>query len=108
MGHIDHGKSALLDYIRKTNVVDGESGGITQHISAYELTHKEPEYGGVPGATDGTFLWALKNIPIVTMGAGDRLVPHQVDEWVDLDQLIETAKIAGGTDNITVALVTIT
>jgi len=40
MGHIDHGKSALLDYIRKTNVVDGEHGGITQHISAYELTHK--------------------------------------------------------------------
>ncbi|MEJ2164194.1 MAG: M20/M25/M40 family metallo-hydrolase [Desulfobacterales bacterium] len=54
---------------------------------------KEPVYGGVPGATDGTFLWALKNIPIVTMGAGDRQVPHQVDEWVDLDQLIDTAKI---------------
>ena len=40
MGHIDHGKSTLLDYIRKTNIVDSESGGITQHISAYELTHK--------------------------------------------------------------------
>ena len=53
----------------------------------------EPTYAGVPGATDGTFLWALKNIPIVTMGAGDRQVPHQADEWVDLDQLIETAKI---------------
>jgi len=58
-----------------------------------KLTDKEPVYAGVPGATDGTFLWALKNIPIVTMGAGDRQVPHQVDEWVDLDQLIETAKI---------------
>lgn len=57
------------------------------------VSEKEPVYGGVPGATDGTFLWALKNIPIVTMGAGDRQVPHQVDEWVDLDQLIETAKI---------------
>jgi succinyl-diaminopimelate desuccinylase len=53
----------------------------------------EPVYAGVPGATDGTYLWALKNIPIVTMGAGDRQVAHQVDEWVDLDQLIETAKV---------------
>jgi len=57
------------------------------------LTGMDPVYAGVPGATDGTFLWALKHIPIVTMGAGDRQVPHQVDEWVDLDQLIETAKI---------------
>ena len=58
-----------------------------------QLTGNDPAYAGVPGATDGTFLWALKNIPIVTMGAGDRQVPHQVDEWVDLDQLVETAKI---------------
>jgi len=58
-----------------------------------KVTGAEPEYGGVPGATDGTFLWACKNIPIVTMGAGDRRVPHQVDEWVDLDQLVDTARI---------------
>ncbi len=41
MGHIDHGKSSILDYIRKTNVVAGESGGITQHLSAYEVSHKD-------------------------------------------------------------------
>jgi succinyl-diaminopimelate desuccinylase len=57
------------------------------------IWNKAPVYGGVPGATDGTFLWSRKGIPIVTMGAGDRQVPHQVDEWVDLDQLIDTAKI---------------
>jgi succinyl-diaminopimelate desuccinylase len=57
------------------------------------ITGSAPVYAGVPGATDGTFLWAVKNIPIVTMGAGNRQVPHQVDEWVDLDQLFEIAKI---------------
>ena len=41
MGHIDHGKSTLLDYIRKTNIVDEEAGGITQKISAYEVVHKK-------------------------------------------------------------------
>jgi translation initiation factor IF-2 len=41
MGHVDHGKSTILDYIRKTNIVDREAGGITQHVSAYEVEHQK-------------------------------------------------------------------
>jgi succinyl-diaminopimelate desuccinylase len=63
------------------------------HWATETVTNREPFYGGVPGATDGTYLWALKHIPIVTMGAGDRYVPHQKDEWVDLDQLVDMARI---------------
>ncbi len=63
------------------------------HLATEEITGSEPVYAGVPGATDGTYLWALKDIPIATIGAGDREVPHHVDEWVDLGQLYETARI---------------
>lgn len=43
MGHIDHGKSTLLDFIRKTNIVESEAGSITQHISAYEVVYEKEE-----------------------------------------------------------------
>lgn len=57
------------------------------------VTGKEPIYNGVPGATDGTFLHALKDIPVITTGAGDRLIPHQADEYVEIAQLVETTKM---------------
>ena len=62
--------------------------------AAYRLlTGREPVYDGVPGATDGTFLSAWKNIPVVVTGSGVREVPHQYDEWVDIDQLLETTRL---------------
>jgi succinyl-diaminopimelate desuccinylase len=57
------------------------------------ITGKEPTYGGVLGATDGTFLSAWAGIPIVTLGAGKWMIPHQKDEWVSVEDLELTAKI---------------
>ena len=56
MGHIDHGKSTLLDYIRKTNVVDKEVGGITQRMSAYEVVHKATDANGREDAKTIVFI----------------------------------------------------
>ncbi|MEW6376040.1 MAG: M20 family metallopeptidase [Thermodesulfobacteriota bacterium] len=57
------------------------------------ITGQEPIYDGVPGATDGTFLSAWAGIPIVTLGAGKWMIPHQKDEWVSVEDLELTAKI---------------
>jgi succinyl-diaminopimelate desuccinylase len=61
------------------------------------LTGEEPTYNGVPGATDGTFLHAWAGVPIVTTGAGDREIPHHVDEWVDEEELLATCKLYAAT-----------
>jgi succinyl-diaminopimelate desuccinylase len=68
---------------------------IVQAVSrAYRsITGQEPIYDGVPGATDGTFLSAWAGIPIVTLGAGKWMIPHQKDEWVSVEDLCLTAKI---------------
>ena len=61
------------------------------------LTGQLPRYNGVPGATDGTFLHAWANVPIVTTGAGGRTVPHHKDEWVHVDELLMTCKLYAAT-----------
>lgn len=58
-----------------------------------EVTGKEPVWQGVPGATDGTFLQAIKKIPTIVIGAGNTHIPHHTDEYIEIPQLIETAKI---------------
>ena len=63
------------------------------HGAVERVLGTEPIYAGVPGATDGTFFMGHEGHPIVTIGAGDREVPTTWHEWVDLDQLYETARI---------------
>jgi len=86
----------MMEYLSDrpcTHTDRGDPVVVSAVWASRQISGREPDFAGVPGATDGTFLWALKDIPIVTMGAGDRQVPHQVDEWVDLDQLVDTVRI---------------
>jgi len=58
-----------------------------------DLAGKEPVYGGVPGSTDGTILFGRAGVPIVTCGPGDTLIPHHIDEYLDIDQLVEATRL---------------
>ena len=58
-----------------------------------QATGQAPRFGGVPGSTDGTILRMTLGIPIVTCGPGNRLIPHQVDEYVEVRELVDAAKI---------------
>jgi succinyl-diaminopimelate desuccinylase len=58
-----------------------------------EATGRAPRFGGVPGSTDGTILRMTRGIPIVTCGPGNRLIPHQVDEYVEVADVVDAARI---------------
>src|SRR5207244_11467581 len=58
-----------------------------------EATGRRAVFGGVPGSTDGTILRETLGIPIVTCGPGHRLIPHQIDEYVEVAELVDAAKI---------------
>ena len=58
-----------------------------------EVLGTEPKYGGVPGATDGTFLHAWAGVPIVTVGPGDRTIPHQRNEFVEIAEVVASARL---------------
>lgn len=95
MGHVDHGKTKLLDTIRHTNVVESEAGGITQHIGAYQITHnsKKVTFIDTPGHEAFT---AMRNrgakvadIAILVVAADDGVKPQTVEAY----RIIEAAKI---------------
>ena len=88
--------SDLIEFIEDRPVVSMDRDEPIATIAAgafRDVAGRDPVYNGVPGATDGTFLRALKGIPCLVNGPGPRHVPHQKDEYVEVAELVEAARV---------------
>lgn len=96
LGSKDPDFNATLEYLADKPVVSmgrDEPIVLTAAEAYRDITGREPVYNGVPGATDGTCLRDLKGIPSLVNGPGPRHMPHQTDEYVEIDELVESAKL---------------
>jgi succinyl-diaminopimelate desuccinylase len=95
-GASDPDFNAEIEFIEDRPVVGITKDEPIARVSAQafrDVTGREPVWNGVPGATDGTFLSARKRIPCLVNGPGPRHIPHQTDEYVDIDEMEECARI---------------